>query len=74
MEKKYFDVKMEVLVPATVVYRVLAEDAEKALQEVKVTTAPHGVKYDLARKRTLKSTVYDAGGNMIRYIKNFGAR
>lgn len=74
MEKKYFDVKMEVLVPATVVYRVQAESAEQALDEVKESTPVHSVRYNLIRKKIIKSTVYDAGSTMLRFIKNFGAR
>lgn len=73
-QKFYFDVKMEVLLPATVVYRVQAEDAEKALEEVKSNTVPVQLKYVLPKKKVLKIMVYDAGCSMIKFIKNLGAR
>lgn len=73
-EKKWYDVKLEVLMPATVVYRVLAENEESALDEIKVSTIPTSVKYQLLKKKNIKATIYDAGSSMIRYIKNFGAK
>ena len=73
-QKTYFDVKMEVLLPATVIYRVLAIDAESALLEVKNNTVPAHVKYVLGRKKDIKVTIYDAGCTVIKFMKNLGSR
>lgn len=73
-QKQYFDIKMEVLLPATVTYRVIAEDAEKALEQINNTTSPNSIKYHLTKKKILKAMVYDAGCSVIKFIKNFGAK
>lgn len=67
---KYYDVKIEVQLPATVIYKVLAESPEQAL-ELANRASPVSVKYNLLRKKDLKATVYDAGTTMIRFLKNF---
>lgn len=73
-QKTYFDVKMEVMLPATVTYRVYAEDAEQALNQIDNTTSPASIKHHLTKKRNIKATVYDAGCSIIKFIKNFGAK
>lgn len=70
-EKKYFDVKLECLLPATVTYRVLAKDAEEAARLIK-NMNPTGVHHKLAGKKDIKLTVYDVGSSLIRFIKNLG--
>lgn len=67
--KKLFDIKIECLLPSTVVYRILAEDAEQALQLSK-TAAPTSIRPRLAGRRNLKATVLDAGTSIIRLVKN----
>lgn len=70
-ELKYYDVKYETQVPATVTYRVLAETPEEALELSKrSSSAPVNIQYVLARRRDTKASVYDAGSTMIRLIKN----
>lgn len=69
-QKFYFDVKVECLLPATVTYRVFAEDAEQAVLMIK-NASPNSVQHKLNAKKDLKITVYDAGCSMIRLIKNF---
>lgn len=68
--KKQYDVKVEVLLPATLTYRVLAENPEQAIELTK-TSQPIAVKHQLAKKRNLKAIVLDAGSTMIRLTKNF---
>jgi hypothetical protein len=68
IDKKYFDVKVETMLPATVTYRVLAEDAQQACELLKNAT-PIQVKYKLGGKKDIKLVVYDAGSTMIRFIK-----
>jgi hypothetical protein len=67
--KKYFDVKVECMLPATLTYRVLAEDAEQASLIIK-NISPNSVKHKLIGRKELKLTVYDAGSTMIRFIRN----
>jgi hypothetical protein len=68
-EKKYYDVKVEATLPATLTYRVLAETPEQAIQLTK-NMSPTGVKYKLAGKKNLKATVYTAGTMMVQFVKN----
>jgi len=65
----YYDVKVEALIPATLVFRVLAEDAKQAADMIK-NKQPNSVKYRLHGRRELKLMVYDTGCSMIKYIKN----
>jgi len=69
LEKSYFDVKIETMLPSTLIYRVLAESPEQAIQLIKQSN-PVSVKYRLPGKKDLKITVYDAGTNMLRFLKN----
>ena len=71
--KTYWDIKVETMVPATLTYRVLAEDPMKAAEMIKMAS-PTNVKYRLMGKKDLKLTVYEAGTNMIKWIKNLVGR
>lgn len=68
-DKKYYDIKVEVMLPATLSYRIYAENPEKAIELLK-NSQPH-VKYRLNQKRDLKIFVYEAGSSIIQFIKNF---
>lgn len=72
-EKHYYDVKVECMLPATVTYRVLAEDPIQAAELIK-GQSPVGVKHRLAGKKDIKLTVYDASSSMIRFVKNLLGR
>lgn len=67
--KFYYDVKVECLLPATLIYRVLAEDAYQASVMIK-GQSPVGVKHRLIGRKELKLMVYDAGSSMVRFMKN----
>lgn len=67
--KFYYDVKVECMLPATLTYRVLAEDPQQAVQLIK-GMSPNGVKHRLIGKKDLKLSVYDAGTNMLRWMKS----
>jgi hypothetical protein len=67
-DKKYFDVKVECMLPATLIYKILAEDAEEASLLIK-NKQPNYVHHKLIGRKEIKLTVYDAGSNMIRFIK-----
>lgn len=65
----YYDVKVECMLPATLTYRVLAEDAQQASEMIK-GMQPVAVKHKLIGRKEIKLTVYDAGSNMIKFLKN----
>jgi hypothetical protein len=67
--KKYYDVKVECMLPATLTYRVLAEDAVKAAELIK-GMSPTGVRHKIIGKKDIKLTVYDSGSSIIRWVKN----
>ncbi len=71
--KFYYDVKVDVMLPAILNYRVLAEDAEQAANMIK-NIQPNAVNYKLIGKRELKLTVYDAGCTVIKFMKNLMGR
>ena len=68
-DKRYYDVKIECMLPATLTFRVLAEDAEQAAGLIK-GMSPIGVKHRLIGRKDLKLTVYEAGSSMIKWMKN----
>jgi len=67
--KLYYDVKVECMLPATLTYRVLAEDAQQAAELIKGLN-PTSVKHRLLGKKDIKLSVYDAGSTMLRWMKN----
>lgn len=69
-QKFYFDVKVETMLPATLIYRVHAEDAQQAAEMIK-NMSPVGVKHKLFGKKDIKLAVYDAGCSVIKWLKNF---
>lgn len=71
--KRYFDIRVECTLPATITYRVLAETPEQAASLIK-GTQPTSVKHKLALRRETKITVYDSGSTIIRFIKNLFGR
>lgn len=68
--KKYYDVRVETTLPATINYRVLAEDEKQAVDMIK-NASPNSVKYKLLGKKDIKLTVYDAGSTIVRLVKKF---
>ena len=67
--KYYYEVKVECMLPATLVYKVLAETPQQASEMIK-NLSPNSVKHRLIGRKNIKLTVYDAGSSMIRFIKN----
>jgi|SRR5579885_2591155 len=67
--KYYYDVKVECLLPATLTYRVLAEDPQQAAEMIK-TLQPNSVRHRLIGRKDLKLMVYDAGSTMIKWMRN----
>jgi hypothetical protein len=71
LPKYYYDVKIEAMLPATLTYRVLAENAEQAAGLIK-HAQPIAVKHRLHGRKELKLTVYDAGTVLMRFFQNLG--
>lgn len=69
----YYDVKVETLIPATLVFRILAEDAEEAANMIK-NKQPNQVKYRLHGRKDIKLTVYNASSTLIKFVKNLVGR
>lgn len=67
--KLYYDVKVECMLPATLTFRVLAEDPQQAVELIK-GASPTGVKHRLIGRKDIKLSVYDAGSTMLRWMKN----
>jgi hypothetical protein len=65
----YYDVKIECMLPATLTYRVLAEDAVQAAEMIK-GKSPNSVAHKLIGRKELVLKVYDAGSSMIRLVLN----
>lgn len=68
VQLRYYDVKVETMLPATLTYRVLAEDENQAAEKIK-NLSPTGVRHKLIGRKDTKLTVYDAGCSLIRLIK-----
>jgi hypothetical protein len=66
--KQYYDVKVECMLPATLTYRILAEDAQQAADLIK-GKHPNSVQYKLVGRREMMLKVYDASCTMIRFMK-----
>lgn len=70
-QPKYWDVKMEVLLPATLTYKVLAKSPEEALEKAR-KGSPQNVQYKLAGKRDMKAWVYSVGNSIVQLVKYLG--
>lgn len=69
--KKYYDIKIETYLPATLMWRVLAETPEQAADLIK-GQQPTGVKHRLIGRKDFKLMVYEAGSSLIKLVKNLG--
>jgi hypothetical protein len=67
--KLYYDVKVECMLPATLTFRVLAEDAQQAADLIRGIN-PTTVQHRLLGRKDIKLSVYDAGSTMLRWMKN----
>jgi hypothetical protein len=66
--KFYYDVKVECMLPATLTYRVLAEDPNQAAAMIK-GRSPNSVHHKLIGRKEMVLRVYDASGSMMRLMK-----
>ncbi len=72
-DKIYYEVRVECLLPATLTYKILAEDPAQAIELIK-NKPPNNVHHKLIGRKEFKATVYDFGTNMIRLIQNLAGR
>ncbi len=71
-EKRYYDVKVNCTIPAIMVFRVLAESPEEALELVdKHKEQPKSIKYEPIKRRNIKAKVCDSGTVVIKHVKNY---
>ena len=73
IQKVYYNIVIETLLPATITYKVLAETPEQAVDLIK-NIPPTTVKYKLHGRREFKLTVYEYGRCIIKYMKNLAGR
>ena len=66
--KFYYDVKIECMIPATLTYRILAEDAHQALALIK-GKSPNSVQHKLIGRKELVAKVYNSGSAMLQFMK-----
>lgn len=71
--KKYYEVRVECMLPATITYRILAENPEQASTLIK-NAQPTSVKHKLAGRKETKLMVYDSGSSILRLVKNLFGR
>lgn len=71
--KQYYDVKVECTLPATITFRVLAENPQEAADLIR-GAAPISVVPRLLGRKDHKLSVYDAGSTMLRWMKNLIGR
>ena len=73
--KRYYLIKLEVIAPITLTYRVLAENPEEALEIVikkpNTTLQTSQPKFKFALMKKIKASIYLAGTSMIEFVKNF---
>lgn len=67
--KYHYDVKIETVLPATITFRVLAENPEQAVLLIK-NMSPISVKHKLAGRKDKKVSVYNAGSSFLVFVKN----
>lgn len=67
--KYLYDVKVEAMLPATLVYKILAESPEQAVDLIR-GKQPVSVQYKLAGRKELKARVFDAGCLILKYARS----
>jgi len=66
--KYYYDVKVECMLPATLTYRILAEDPQQAADLIK-GQQPNSVHHKLMGRKEIMLRVYDSGSSMMRFMR-----
>ena len=71
--KYWYDVRVECMLPATITYRILAEDPTQAAELIK-GKSPNSVVHKLIGRKELVLRVYDASSSMMRLMKRLFVR
>lgn len=73
IQKEHFTIRVEAMVPVTLLYKVYAESPEQAVDKVRQGYAAlyEAPKLALNRARYLRASVYSAGTSIIRWVKSF---
>ena len=71
LKKIPYTVKVEVMAPVELTYRVWAEDPEQAVEMLRYGMLSAPPKPILSKQRRIKATVYKYGTVMIEFIKKF---
>ncbi len=67
-EKFWFDVRMDCLIPATLHFRIQAENPEEALL-LSRHKPPRSIAYEPQRRKALKVRIYEGGSCLLRLAK-----
>lgn len=70
-QKKLYTVKLEVMAPVELIYRVWAETPELAVELLKYGALTAPPKPTLSKKKNIKATVYKYGTITIEFIKRY---
>ena len=68
-EIKNYTVKVEALVPMTLIFQVSALDEEEAIKKT-YKQAPNNIQQKLTKRKNLKAVVYDRNTINIKLVKN----
>ncbi len=69
--KKQYTVKVEVMAPVELIYKVWAESPEEAMKNYDRSPLSKAPKPILSRKRKIKATVYKLGTTMVEMEKRY---
>jgi hypothetical protein len=69
--KQYFTIVVEANAPVTLQYRVLADDAEQALDLIKTAPLSAPPKPNIFRAKKIKASVYLTGTSLLKLTKNY---
>ena len=70
-EKQLYTVKLEVIAPIELTYKVWAETPQQAVELINTGQMTAQPKPTLSRKRNIKATVYRYGYQMIEFVKKY---
>lgn len=68
-EKQWYSVKLEVMVPAEITYRILATDESEAIQLSLKQSPSEPPRFRLPQMKRLSAKVYKAGTSLLKLSK-----
>jgi hypothetical protein len=70
VKPQYYDVRLEITVPATMHFRIYADSAEEAAKKAERHSVD-SIKYHLPKRKNISMVVYKAGTSMLEFAKRF---